>query len=70
MMIKILFFPFWAVWIFVGFLFGLLGRFLAAIISLVFLLVGAALTATVIGAIIGIPLIFTGLALMARSVLF
>lgn len=67
MLIRIIFWPFWALWLFVGFLLSMVGRLLAAIIGLAFLLVGAALTATIIGALPGIALIITGVALMARA---
>lgn len=66
-MLKIIFFPFYLIWAFVGFLFGLLGSILSAVLGFVFLLVGVILTATVIGAIVGIPLIILGGTLCVRS---
>lgn len=67
-MLKVILWPFWLIWAFVGFLFELVGRFLAGVIGLVFILIGCIITATVIGAIIGIPLIFTGFALLVKAV--
>jgi len=43
------------------------GRLVAVILGLVFLIVGAVLTVTVIGAIVGIPFIIFGLFLMVRG---
>jgi hypothetical protein len=59
--------PFWAIWkLVIGIVAGT-GRLVAVILGLVLLIVGAVLTATVIGAIVGIPLIILGLLLMVRG---
>jgi hypothetical protein len=59
--------PFWAIWkLVIGIVAGT-GRLVAVILGLVLLIVGAVLTATVIGAILGIPLIILGLLLMVRG---
>jgi hypothetical protein len=46
----------------------LTGRFVAAILGLVFMIVGTILTVTVVGAVIGLPLILFGFMLMVRSI--
>jgi hypothetical protein len=59
--------PFWAIWkLVVGIVAGT-GRLVAAILGLVFLIVGVVLTVTVVGAIVGIPFIIFGLLLMVRG---
>jgi hypothetical protein len=59
--------PYWAIWkLVVGIVAGT-GRLVAAIPGLVFRIVGVGLTFTVIGAIVGIPLIIFGLLLMVRG---
>jgi hypothetical protein len=59
--------PFWAIWKLVVGIVAATGRLVAIILGLVFLIVGAVLTATVIGAIVGIPLIIFGLMLLFRG---
>jgi hypothetical protein len=59
--------PFWALWkLVIGIVAGT-GRLVAAIRGLVFLIVGAVLTVTIVGAIIGIPFIIFGLLLILRG---
>ena len=63
----------WYLWPFVGLwrlVSGILvatGRLVAVIIGLVFVLVGALLSATVVGAIVGVPLILFGGLLVVRG---
>jgi hypothetical protein len=59
--------PFAAIWNLVAWIVGITGRMIAVILGLVFLIVGAILTVTVIGAIIGIPMIILGLLLVIRG---
>ena len=59
--------PFVALWRFIAWIIRLAGRLLAAILGLVLAIVGIALSLTVIGAIVGVPLIIFGLLLMVRS---
>ena len=63
-----IFWPFIALWRLITWILELTGRLIAAILGLVFMILGALLTVTVIGAIIGIPLIIFGFALMIRSI--
>ena len=60
--------PFVAIWDLITWILQLTGRMVAAILGLVFMIVGAILTITVIGAVVGIPLIIFGFALMVRSI--
>lgn len=64
---KILFFPFIAIWKLFEFIVKLTGRFIAVILGLVFMIVGVILCATVIGAVVGIPIILFGFILMLRG---
>ncbi|MBI5879044.1 MAG: hypothetical protein HZB53_15460 [Chloroflexi bacterium] len=59
--------PFRAVWQLVTFVLGLTGRLIAVVLGIVFMIVGVLLTVTVIGAIIGIPLLIFGFFLMLRG---
>jgi hypothetical protein len=44
------------------------GRIVGVILGLVLMIAGAALSVTVVGAVIGVPLVVLGLLLMARSI--
>lgn len=59
--------PFAAIWNLVAWIVGLTGRMLAVILGLVLMIVGIILTITIVGAIIGIPLILFGLMLVIRG---
>lgn len=59
--------PFWALWKLVVGIVAATGRLVAVILGLVFLIVGVVLTATVIGAIVGVPLIIFGILLVVRG---
>jgi hypothetical protein len=60
--------PFVALWNLITWILSLTGRLIAAVVGLVFTIVGAILTVTVIGAVVGIPMIVFGLLLMIRSI--
>ena len=60
--------PFAALWKLLAVIVELTGRFLAMVLGLVFILVGAIVSLTVIGAIIGIPLAIIGLLLLLRGI--
>lgn len=64
---KILFFPFIAVWKLFEFIIKLTGRLIAVILGLVLMIAGAILCCTVIGAVVGIPIIIFGFTLMVRG---
>ncbi len=60
--------PFAAIWWLISFILQLTGRVVAAVLAMVFMIVGALLTVTIIGAALGIPLIIFGFLLMIRSI--
>lgn len=60
--------PFVALWNLITWILMLTGRLVAAVLGLVFMILGAILTVTVVGAVVGIPLIIFGFALMVRSI--
>lgn len=60
--------PFAVLWNLVCLILQLTGRLVAAILGLVFTVVGIVLTLTVIGAIVGVPLIVFGVLLMLRAI--
>ena len=60
--------PFVAIWNLITWILQLTGRLVAATLGLVFMIIGAILTVTVIGAVVGIPFIIFGFALMVRSI--
>lgn len=64
---PILFAPFVWVWQLVSWIFGLTGRLLAVLLGFVLLVLGLLLTLTVIGAILGIPMLIVGFALVVRG---
>lgn len=64
---PIFFAPFVWLWQLVTFLLGLTGRLLAVVLGFVLLVVGLLLTLTVIGAIVGIPMLIVGFALIVRG---
>ncbi len=59
--------PFRALWRLVTLIFELTGRVLAMIIGLVLMILGGLISATVVGALIGIPMAVFGLLLVARG---
>ena len=59
--------PFIWLWNFVAYIITLTGRLLAVVIGIVLMAVGVILTITVIGAILGIPLIIFGFLLVVRG---
>lgn len=64
---PILLAPFAWVWQLVSWVLGLTGRLVAVILGFVFLVVGFLITLTVVGAIIGIPMLILGFALIVRG---
>ena len=60
--------PFWAVWKLLAGIIVVTGRIVGVILGLVLMIAGAALSVTVVGAVIGVPLVVLGLLLMARSI--
>ena len=60
--------PFVALWDLLTWILNLTGRLIAAVLSVVLMVVGIIVTVTVIAAPVGIPLIIFGLLLMIRSI--
>jgi hypothetical protein len=60
--------PFSALWNLLTWLVTLVGRFLAAILGFILMVLGAVLTITLIGAPLGIPLVIFGVLLVIRSI--
>ena len=59
--------PFFAIWRLVAFVLALTGRFAALVLGVFFLLLGALVSLTGIGAIVGIPLALLGFLLLVRG---
>ncbi len=59
--------PFIWLWNLIAFIITLTGRLLAVILGVLLMILGAILTITVVGAIVGIPLITIGLLLAVRG---
>ena len=59
--------PFRALWRLVTGILEITGRLVAVVLGLAFLIVGAILSATVIGALVGMPLAFFGILLILRG---
>jgi hypothetical protein len=64
---RILFFPFIALWKLFELIIKLTGRLIAVILGLVFMIVGAILCCTIVGVVVGIPIILFGFTLMVRG---
>ena len=59
--------PFVALWRLLAFILEMTGRLLAAVLGLVFVIVGIVVSLTVVGAIVGVPLAIFGFMLMVRA---
>ena len=59
--------PFVAWWRLLAFILEMTGRLLAAVLGLVFVIVGIVVSLTVVGAIVGVPLAIFGFMLMVRA---
>lgn len=66
--VPILLLPFYAVWRLLTFVLSVTGRLLAAVLGLTLMIVGLLISATVVGAPVGIPLGILGFLLLLRSV--
>jgi hypothetical protein len=60
--------PFIALWRLVTTILEMTGRFVALVLGLVFMLVGALVSLTIVGAIVGIPLFIVGFMLVLRGI--
>jgi len=59
--------PFWAIWRLVTFIVELTGRLVAVILGLLLMVAGALVSLTVIGLVLGVPLIIIGFLLVLRG---
>jgi len=59
--------PFYALWRLVTFILEMTGRLVIVTLGLVLGIVGIVISLTVIGAVVGVPLIFLGLLLILRG---
>jgi hypothetical protein len=64
---SVLLWPFVMLWALVGFVLRAVGRILCAVLGLALMAAGVALTLTVVGAIVGVPLAAFGLLLLVRA---
>ena len=65
--VPILLWPFYAIWRLLTFVLNIVGRLLCAILGIGIMIAGIAITMSVIGAPIGIPLAAFGLLLLIRA---
>ena len=65
--IPILLWPFYAIWWLITFVFEIIGRVLSAILGIGLMFAGVAITLSVIGAPVGIPLAALGFLLLIRA---
>jgi hypothetical protein len=65
--VPILLWPFYALWRFVTLILNIVGRILCALIGIALMTAGVAITLSVIGAPIGIPLASLGFLLIIRA---
>lgn len=59
--------PFYAVWKLLTFILNITGRILCAVFGLVLMTVGVALSVSIVGAVVGVPLASFGFLLAARA---
>ena len=64
---KILLFPFIAIWKLVEFLFKVAGTLIAIVLGFIFMALGIVLCLTVVGAFIGIPLAIFGFLMIVKG---
>ena len=59
--------PFWAIWRLLACIVTLTGRLIAVVLGLALMVIGALVSLTVIGAVIGVPIILIGFLLVLRG---
>jgi hypothetical protein len=60
--------PFWAIWRLLTFILGLTGRLVAVALGTVLMIAGLVVSLTIVGAVVGLPLILVGLLLTLRGI--
>ena len=66
--VPILLWPFYAIWRLLTFVVELIGRLLCAVLGIGLMIAGVAITLSIIGAPVGIPLASIGFLLLVRSI--
>lgn len=66
-LMSCLLWPLSAIWRLVIFVFELTGRFLAIVLGIVLMILGVLVSLTVIGAVVGIPMVLFGMLLVIRG---
>ena len=66
-MLRVLTWPFRMVWSFIGIVFLRIGKLLSMLLGVILAAIGVALCCTIIGAILGVPLVVLGVAMFLRS---
>ena len=66
--VPVLLWPFYAIWRLLTFVLNVVGRLIFSILGLGFMIAGVAITMSVVGAPIGIPLASLGFLLLLRAV--
>jgi len=59
--------PFWVIWRFLAWIVSITGRLLAVILGFVLMLAGLLVSVTVVGLIVGVPMILLGVLLVIRG---
>lgn len=65
--VPLLLWPFYALWKLLSLILNITGRIICAILGIALMIAGAAISLSVIGAILGVPLIAFGFLLAVRS---
>lgn len=65
--VPILLWPFYAIWRMLTFILNVVGRLICALLGLAVMIAGVAITISVIGAPLGIPLVVLGFLLVIRA---
>ena len=64
---SLILWPFEAIWWLVSTILSLTGRLVIIVLGVVFMLAGGLISATLIGAVLGIPILFFGVLLVLRG---
>ncbi len=66
--VPVLLWPFYAIWRLLTFIISVIGRLLCALLGIALMVAGVAITMSVVGAPLGIPLTSLGFLLLIRAV--
>jgi uncharacterized membrane protein HdeD (DUF308 family) len=65
--VPCLLWPFWMIWRLIIVIIAITGRLVGAVLGLVFMIAGAVVSLTIVGLVVGIPMIIFGFMLLMRS---